>query len=116
MSNDFEDFDWVPTQKLTDEEMEENIKYLQNHPLFAKSIDPLILQNNPDFEALQSLLYDDDPESLAAHFNVNTFELHQSIRKQETVTSKKGLIINTFYSKHTNAIPKALKHKRNTKI
>ena len=61
--------DYKPEKKLTDEEMEDNIKYLSNHPLFMTQI-PDNIEDNEHLLAMQNIMYDDEPENIAKHCNV----------------------------------------------
>lgn len=65
-----EDEDWEYTKKhdLTDEELEEYLKYLREHPLFMKDV-PEDISHNPNFEALQNLAFSDTPENIARSCN-----------------------------------------------
>jgi len=54
---------------LTQEEWEDNIEYLKNHPLFMKDVKSEDLINNEAIQALQHIAYDDTPENIAQHCN-----------------------------------------------
>jgi len=56
---------------LTQEEWEDNINYLKNHPLFMKDATPEDLLKNETIQALQHIAYDDTPENIAKYCNDN---------------------------------------------
>ena len=65
-----EDDDWEYVPKgLTENQFEENLDYLKNHPLFMKEL-PKDLDKNQDLEGLHNLLYDEEPIKIAQHMNV----------------------------------------------
>ena len=67
--NDGDDWDYVPTHKMTDDELEENLKYFKNHPLFMREA-PEDISQNLEFQAIQNLAFDDTPENVARNCNV----------------------------------------------
>lgn len=66
---DFDD-DWEYVKKgdMTEEELESNLTYLKNHPLFMKEV-PENIEENPEFQAIQNLAFDDTPENIARNCN-----------------------------------------------
>ena len=71
MWNDGIPENWKPKNPMTEEEFNENLDYLQNHPLFMKKIpDEQELEKNEQLQALQHIMYDDTPENIAKTCNV----------------------------------------------
>ncbi len=65
-----DDEDWEYTPKgISDQDFDENVEYLKNHPLFMKQL-PKGYENNKDITALQNLAYDEEPIKVARHLNV----------------------------------------------
>jgi len=65
-----DDDDWEYTPKgISDEDFNENVDYLKNHPLFMKEL-PKDFDKNKDITALQNLIYDEEPVKIAKHLNV----------------------------------------------
>jgi len=79
--NSAEEDDWNYVPKgMTDQEVEENIKYFRNHPLFM-SEQPEDISQNVEFQALQNLAFSDTPENVARNCNVTTLKsLSHSIK------------------------------------
>ena len=70
MQGDDSDDDWEYTPKgITDEEFNDNLNYLSNHPLFLKEL-PQDFEKNEDVTALQNLIYNEEPIKIARHLNV----------------------------------------------
>ena len=65
---DSEDEVWVP-RGIKEEDLDDTIAYFKNHPLFIKEV-PENLADNPDLEALSTIMYDDTPENIAHNCNV----------------------------------------------
>ena len=51
-------------KRFTSEEIDQDLKYLEDHPLFIDSQEKLENSNNEMVEALRNLAYDEDPEVL----------------------------------------------------
>lgn len=66
---DDDDWEYVKKHQMTEEELEENLKYFRNHPIFMKD-QPEDISQNIEFQALQNLAYDDTPENVARNCNV----------------------------------------------
>lgn len=67
--NDDDDWEYVKTHDMTEQELEENIKYFKNHPIFMKEV-PEDIAQNVEFQALQNLAFEDSPENVARNCNV----------------------------------------------
>lgn len=71
--------DYKPEHEMTADEMKETTDYLTSHPLFMKEL-PKDIEGNPHLTALQNIIYDEDPETLAENLNVHGLPL----RNKET--------------------------------
>ncbi len=70
MNGNDSDDDWEYTPKpMSDKDFEENMEYFKNHPMFMKQL-PADLSKNEHITAIQNLIYDDDPLSIAKALNV----------------------------------------------
>lgn len=67
--NDDDDWEYVKTHEMTEEELQENIKYFKSHPIFMKEV-PEDISQNVEFQALQNLAFEDSPENVAKNCNV----------------------------------------------
>jgi hypothetical protein len=73
-----DDFDYVPTG-LTEQEFEDNLEYLKNHPMFLKEMPKEGLQSET-IQAMAAIAYDeDDPRKEAERMNVISFDLSHSL-------------------------------------
>ena len=66
---DEEEWQYAP-KGMTEQELEENIKYFKNHPLFMRE-QPEDIEGNKEFQALQNLAFEDTPENVARNCNVS---------------------------------------------
>ncbi len=69
-ANDDDDWEYVKTHQMTEDEFQETLKYFKSHPLFMKE-QPEDIDNNPEFQAIQNLAFDDTPENVARNCNVH---------------------------------------------
>ena len=65
---DFDDPNWKPKTRMSNEEMDRIENELKNHPLFLKEA-PKDLSSSPELLAIQNLMFEDTPENLANYFN-----------------------------------------------
>jgi tetratricopeptide (TPR) repeat protein len=96
MFDDDDDWEYVP-KGMSDKEFDENVDYLKNHPLFTKEA-PKDVSKIPGLEALQGLLYDDEPINLARHFNKKGNEymakgLNKYTMKEALKSYEEGLLL-----------------------
>lgn len=99
--NDDDDWEYVKTHDMTEQELEENIKYFKNHPIFMKEV-PEDIAQNVEFQALQNLAFEDSPENVARNCNV-----------KKIIISKIFIFLDILYFLHRKEemhyIKKALK-------
>jgi hypothetical protein len=72
-NDDSEDEEYVG-KGLSEEEFNENLEFFKNHPLFMKEI-PQDFEKNPHLKALQQMIYDDEPRTVADKMNVSRDKL-----------------------------------------
>jgi hypothetical protein len=65
---DSDDEEYIP-KGMSDKEMDENIDFLKNHPLFMREV-PKDIDKHEGLSALQNLIYDEDPKVVANGMNV----------------------------------------------
>ena len=70
-------------QPRTDEMVDDDIAYFQNHPLSCKELSEDML-NQPEFKALQDLAYDGSPEEVCKNFMNHALESLSDILLKNT--------------------------------
>lgn len=70
--DDDDDWEYVKKHDMTEEELQENLTYFKNHPIFMKET-PEDISKNPEFQALQNLAFEDTPENVARNCNVRKY-------------------------------------------
>lgn len=69
LDDSYDDWEYTP-KGISNEDFEENLEFMKNHPLFMKDL-PKDYEKNEDVVALQNLIYDEEPVQIARNLNVN---------------------------------------------